>query len=1114
MAQKLLNRTSLRALCTAAAVGGSILVGSTGAFAQSKAAASASSIEDAIQSRMNLRGAAVVKLDVADALGVAQQVVVPFAGQLLTLDMQPFSVRAEGYKLWEQRADGLWYEMDPGPVSTLRGSVLEFPGSIVAGGLVNGGLMARVILPDDREFWIEPVDPEAGAPGSYVIYTPDNLIRGDFRCGNTEMPDRPAPKQEEGGMGQRGVTLYTAQLATDADFEYFTRWGGTTWVNQRISAITNTMNVAYERDVNITHVISQSVIRTSSADPYTTTDPATLNAQIQTEWNGNAGTRDAIQLFTGREIDGSVIGRANAIGSICSAGNGASNCYSQSDFNNNFMSACDLSQHELGHLWDATHCTCSNPASTMNPSITSINRFTFSTNNNIGQIVAYRNGRGCLTTAGTGGPPRNNDCSDAVPISTGRFGFNNDDATTDGPAACGLIADDVWFTYRAPCDGTLSIDTCNNANEVGFDTVLVAYSGSCGNLTQLACNDDDTGCTVSSPARRSLITFPVDRNVLYYIRVGGYNGANGEGILDVDLTQSCPPVPSNDDCPNAINITECSGTIALNNRGAQSDGFLEHSDCNFSSSSTIFDDLWYRVVAPCTGTMRVSSCGSAIDTKIAIYLSCPTVANGAFTCNDDNGPACTGLDASVEFATIGGNDYYIRIGSYSDLSEGNIDLSISALACPIPANDSCLAPTAVTTGLSNINNINACNNTPSGCGSGAAAVYYSFVAPDSCTYTVETCGLATWDTVVAVYASCFSTTAIACSDDNCGGTLQSSLSFSATAGTSYLIRVAGFGGATGTGQMRITGAAPANDLCAGAETVGLGTTPIQNHCAGGEGANACGSGLASVFYRFTSPLTGPLNIDTCSPDRNYDTVMGVYVNCAANTPIACSDDACGLGSRLTINAVLGTTYIIRVHGFGGSTGEATLHIGPDNDECPSPSVISSGVNIVSINGATQSGPAIGCRTPFADVWLTYTADCSGDVTIDTCANGTTFDTVLAAFRGTACPVTQARQVACDDNSCTAGRSRITFSAVSGQTFLIRLSNLVNTPAGTAVVSVSCTNTCPCNWNNDAFVNSQDFFDFLTGFFANNADYNNDGFTNSQDFFDFLTCFFNPGGFGC
>lgn len=49
--------------------------------------------------------------------------------------------------------------------------------------------------------------------------------------------------------------------------------------------------------------------------------------------------------------------------------------------------------------------------------------------------------------------------------------------------------------------------------------------------------------------------------------------------------------------------------------------------------------------------------------------------------------------------------------------------------------------------------------------------------------------------------------------------------------------------------------------------------------------------------------------------------------------------------------------------------------------------------------------------------------------------------------------------------------------------------------------------CRADINADGFVNSADFFDFLTGFFTNNADFNNDGFTTSQDFYDFLIQFF-------
>jgi hypothetical protein len=84
-------------------------------------------------------------------------------------------------------------------------------------------------------------------------------------------------------------------------------------------------------------------------------------------------------------------------------------------------------------------------------------------------------------------------------------------------------------------------------------------------------------------------------------------------------------------------------------------------------------------------------------------------------------------------------------------------------------------------------------------------------------------------------------------------------------------------------------------------------------------------------------------------------------------------------------------------------------------------------------------------------------------------------------------------------------SLATFDAGSGPA--LWAGGVFNTAGGMPSASVARWGVASSDWNHDGLRNSQDFFDFLTSFFAGSADFNGSGITNSQDFFDFLTAFF-------
>jgi hypothetical protein len=212
------------------------------------------------------------------------------------------------------------------------------------------------------------------------------------------------------------------------------------------------------------------------------------------------------------------------------------------------------------------------------------------------------------------------------------------------------------------------------------------------------------------------------------------------------------------------------------------------------------------------------------------------------------------------------------------------------------------------------------------------SVWYRWTAPFSGPVTMDTCS-SSFDTVLAVYTgfAVNGLTQVASDDDACTSPNAngSQVTFNAVAGTTYRVALRGFAGNEGTFTLNLK-MPPQNDNFANAQTFSGGNATVNgttlaatreagepDHSTDTDGASWLGD--HSVWYRWTAPFTGPVEMNTCT--TNIDSILAVYTgsNLGTLSRVVDNNNACpsGWGSKVTFNATNGTNYRIAVGDAGG-----------------------------------------------------------------------------------------------------------------------------------------------------------------------------------------------------
>ena len=303
--------------------------------------------------------------------------------------------------------------------------------------------------------------------------------------------------------------------------------------------------------------------------------------------------------------------------------------------------------------------------------------------------------------------PPNDACATAQSIAVGVGSCNsilytNVAATTIGNPAtppCWLpnsMSQTVWFSFVAT---SADIELSTNFGGTLTDTQIAVYSGGCGSLTLLACQEDIN--TATGLLHTNVILHGLTVGNTYYIAVDGKGNTTGTfGVCAQQTLPPGPPLPLQD-CATSQNLCNMASISVPDGPGGV--GASQEFPSCFGAPGERSSN-WYSFTAATSGNLCFTiNPNTNIDYDFAVYNTTSSCPGTELTCNWSptspiTGLGCAGVQCETCLAVVAGQTYSILVDRFTAASTSGFTLDFAGTTATFASPNPTFTATTVCVG--------------------------------------------------------------------------------------------------------------------------------------------------------------------------------------------------------------------------------------------------------------------------------------------------------------------------------------------------------------------------------------------------------------------------------